>query len=184
MPLRERFIEDNPHLIFDIGSDFPTRCLDFVEHAHTDGYTRFRCRLRPQVFDDVDAGEEHALTGPREMRKQAMLERVVLRSVRWIVRHTNLPARLWRDLCESRFAQIGARAVAPTPSTQEQQRGRRRLQGSPVRRPPLAEAVTGKCTRVRARPQGDIALLLLHLVEPMRDDHSLGKAREVMIQSL
>ena len=37
IPLRERFIKDNPHLLFDIGSDFPTRCIHFVEHAHTDG---------------------------------------------------------------------------------------------------------------------------------------------------
>ena len=138
IPLRERVIKDNPHLLFDMGSDFSTRCIDFVEKAHADFSTRFRGRFRHQVFDNVDARENHTLTGSRQMRKQAMLDRIVLRCVRRIVRHTNLQARLLRDLFEIRFEQIGARAVAPAPITQEQQRVRGRIEHSPVGLPPLA----------------------------------------------
>ena len=34
-----------------------------------------------------------------------------------------------------------------------------------------------------ARAQGDIALIVLQIVEPVRDDHPFSQAREVMIQS-
>ena len=88
------------------------------------------------------------------------------------------------ELFEVGFEQIGARAVAPAPIAQEQQRIGIRIEGLPVGLPPLAEAVTGEFTGIMARPQGDIALIPLHIINAMRDDDPLGEARKVMIPGL
>ena len=45
-----------------------------------------------------DTGENDALTGTCQVRKQAMLDRIVLRRVRWIVRDPHLRARVLHQL--------------------------------------------------------------------------------------
>jgi len=53
-------------------------------------------RFLHQVLDYLDAGKQYALASPGEMRKQAMFDRIILGTVRWIMSDTNFNSDLIR----------------------------------------------------------------------------------------
>ena len=116
------------------------------------------------------------------MWKQAMLNGIVLRRVSWIMRHPYLQARLLRKPCEFCFEEVGACTMASTPITQEQERAGVRIVCLTLCMPPLTQAVTRKFTGIVARPQVDIPMILLQIINAMWDDHPLRQTWEVMVK--
>lgn len=110
-----------------------------------------------------------------------MLDRVVLRRVRGVMRHPNLQAELLHELFEVGFEQIRACTIAPTPIAQEQERLSIGIEGLPVSLPPLAETITREFTGIMARPQGHVAVIPLQIIQAMGNDDPLSEAGKVMI---
>ena len=50
--------------------------------------------------------------------------------------------------------------------------------------PPPLDAVAGELAGVVAGPQVHVAVVLLHVVQPVRDDHARGEAGEVVVERL
>jgi hypothetical protein len=107
---------------------------------------------------------------------------IVLRRVGWIMRHPYLQASLLRKPFECRFEEAGAYTMASSPITQEQQRAGVRIVCLTLCMPPLTQAVTRKFTGIVARPQVDIPMILLQIINAMWDDHPLRQTWEVMVK--
>ena len=130
-----------------------------------------------QVFDEIDPAEDDALTRTRQVWKQPRLDRLVLAGVRWRMRPPERSAALLAALCAVGVAQLRPCARAPTSVAQAQQRLGIRLEGRPVGLPPRAEARTGACPGILARPQGPLAVMALQSRHARRPDAPLGAAR-------
>jgi hypothetical protein len=81
IPLWEVGVKEDSELFFDLRSHFSPCGVDLVENIDGNFSTGFRARFRHQLLHQLDTGEDHALTGAREVRKQPMLKRVVLGGV-------------------------------------------------------------------------------------------------------
>ena len=69
---------DNGHAPLEIIRHFATRLIEFIENVDKDLQASAGLCLLHEVFHYVNAGENHPLTGPCEMGKEAMLNRIVL----------------------------------------------------------------------------------------------------------
>ena len=61
-----------------------------VDHVHRDRQALAGRGLLHQVLDDLDRVEDHPLARPGHVREEPVLDRVVLRAVRRVVRHPHL----------------------------------------------------------------------------------------------
>ena len=66
-----------------------------------------------ELLGDVHRVENHSLTGSRDMSKHTMLDWIVLRAVRWIMRHANLQAQTCGQMLQVLLEQVLRRTVAP-----------------------------------------------------------------------
>ena len=66
-----------------------------------------------ELLGDVHRVENHSLTGLRDMSKHAMLDRIVLRAVRRIMRQANLQAQTCGQMLQVLLEQVLRRTVAP-----------------------------------------------------------------------
>lgn len=171
-------------MLFEVRGNFAARGIGFVRNGDADFESSLCGRFGPQVLDEPHTAEDDALAHACEMRKQAMLDRVVFGRIRRIVCDADRHAYLLHDLCQVLFEQIGACAIAPTSIAQEQERIGLSIDGASVVMPPLASAITGKCTRVMARAQSDIAMILPQIVNSVGNDDPFGQTWKVMIERL
>src|SRR5919106_2826435 len=74
-----------------------------------------------------------------------------------------------------------ARIVASSAITQHQDRCRLGIVTTAIVIPPVAEAVTGKFTGIMARSQLNIADIESPIIEALRNDDALSKARKIVI---
>lgn len=112
-----------------------------------------------------------------------MLNRIVLRAVRRIVRQPNLHLNPGRQLLQMVFEHVSTRRITAAPIAQNQNRSRVRIRLSPIVFPPMTDAVAGEETRVVARSQVDVADVSDGIVEAVRINYALGRCRKVVIQS-
>jgi hypothetical protein len=68
------------------------------------------------------------------------------------MRHPDFAAECLHQLGEVGFKPIRAGAMAATPSAAQEQRSGCRIWRLPIGLPPLAETVTGACTRIMTGP--------------------------------
>jgi hypothetical protein len=184
IPLWEVGVKEDAELFFDLRSHFSPCGVDRVEKIDGNFSTGFRARVRHQLLHQLDTGADHALPGAREVRKQPRLNRVVLGGVGGIMRHPDVEAEFLHTLGEVGFTQIRAGAIAATPIAEQEPRiGCRRVRW-PRGLPPLAETVTGACTRLMTGPSRDGAMLLPEIVHPVGNDHPLRQPGEGMLQGL
>jgi hypothetical protein len=130
--------------------DFAPRGIHFRAHINADFQAGLRMRVRHQLFDQLHAGANNALTRTCQVGKHAMCNRVVLGRVRRLVRASQFHTDVLHDLFEVRFAQVRACAIAPAPVTEPPQRISLDVSRLAIRLPPLADAITGACTGVMA----------------------------------
>jgi hypothetical protein len=68
----------NGHLVFEIICHFATRLIELIKKMDKDFQASTGLRRLHEMFHHVNAGENDALAGSREMGKAAMLNRIVL----------------------------------------------------------------------------------------------------------
>ena len=69
---------DNGHVPLEIIRHFATRLIELIKNMDKDFQASTGLRLLHEVFHHVNTGENDTLTRPREMGKEAMLNRIVL----------------------------------------------------------------------------------------------------------
>src|SRR4051794_33859099 len=77
-----------------------------------------------------------------------------------------------------------AGAVAAPAVAEQQDRTRPGIGRPPLTLPPSLEAVAGELAGVVTGPEVHVALVPLHVVEAVRDDHARGEAGEVVVERL
>src|ERR1700678_4047498 len=100
VPFGENFVEDDLHVLFESRGIFPASFVDLVEDAYFHLQSRGRFGLGHVVLDGLQCLEDHASTRTGQMRKQAVLNRIVLRAVRRVMGHANLDAQFVRQFLE------------------------------------------------------------------------------------
>lgn len=121
VPLREIFVKDHAHLLFEMSGSFAPRRIHFVENTDVHAQASFCGRGCHEVSEELDTRKNHPLTRTGQVRKQAVLNRIVLGGVGRIVRDPDFDAQGLRQLLQVLFEQIGVGAVPPAPITQHQQ---------------------------------------------------------------
>ena len=89
---------DKGHVLLERLRDFATDLIPLIEHMDKHLQTPLGVGFLHQMLDHVDAGKQHPLASAREMRKQAMFDRIKFRTVRRIVGNTNFNPDLIGDI--------------------------------------------------------------------------------------
>ena len=78
IPFRKIAIKNNPHIFEKIRSALLSRLIDPGQNVHRHLQSRGGLRRFHEVLGDADRMEHHALAGARDVRKQPMLNGVML----------------------------------------------------------------------------------------------------------
>ena len=103
-----------------------------------------------QLFNQKDAGKYHPLAGAGHVRKQTVLNRVVLGAVGRVVSNADFDPQLINQFLEVFFEDEVAGVITATAVTQSQDSRRLRISHSPVLKPPSADAIADELAGVLA----------------------------------
>ena len=123
VPLRQELVKDDSHVGFEIIGGLASGFVYLIENMNRGGQALLRSGVGHEPADNRQAVENHALTGAGDMGKEAMLNGIVLGTVRWIMGHANRNTDLVGELLQVLFEDVVARVVAATPVTQQQDGG-------------------------------------------------------------
>ena len=87
---------DNGHVLLKCLSGFSTSLIRLVEHMDKHLQSSLGVGFLHQMLDHVDAGKQYSLASPRQMRKQAMFDRIIFGTVRWVMGDANFHPDLIR----------------------------------------------------------------------------------------
>ncbi len=141
VPAREVVIKDDPHGFEKIRSHFfPCRVDPGQDiHGHLQSCSGF-CFLH-EVLGDGDRVKHHALAGPRDVRKQPMLDGVVFGAVRWVMRHADFQPQPIGEFLQGFLEHMVVDGVAATAITEEQQTPGVGIASAAMPFPPMGDAV-------------------------------------------
>jgi hypothetical protein len=86
-------VKDDFHVVFEIGGIFAPSVVHPVQEPHRHPQAGRRLRPFNEVPRDVHRVKDHPLAGARDVREHPVFDRVVFRTVRRLVSHTNLQAQ-------------------------------------------------------------------------------------------
>jgi hypothetical protein len=92
-------------------------------NMHKGFQSRLGMSFLHQFFDQLDVGEDHTLAGARDMRKQAMFNRVVLGTVRRVMGYADFNTDLVCQGLQVSFEQVMPGIVTATTIALDQDRG-------------------------------------------------------------
>lgn len=108
----EVVIEGDLHGGFEVGGVLATGLVHLVEEAHGDLQSGRGLRAFDELFRDLDGVKDHALAGAGDVREGEVLDGVVLRAVRRVVRDADLEAESIGQSLQVFFEEVLRRAVA------------------------------------------------------------------------
>src|SRR5438445_4180417 len=134
-----------------------------------------------QVANLLQRSEKQSAANAGQMRKQAVVDRVVLRAASRIVRDANRQARPLGHLLQLFFEQQPTATIAPTAVAQEQQLVRLGITLTSVTPPPIQQRVGGKAAGVMTNAQVHVSFVEPQVVNAVRDDHALAARGKVVV---
>src|SRR4051794_6881917 len=158
--------------------------VHLLEDTHLDLRARGRTGLRHVVPDRPQRPEDHPEARPGHMGEEPVLDRVVLRAVRRIVRHPDLEPQPIGQPLQLLLEDVPRGAVAPAAVAEHQQLRRTGIGRPPVALPPRRQAVAGQLAGVVAGVQVDEAPVEPHVVDPVGDHRARTHAAEVVVVDL
>lgn len=105
-------------MLFDICGDLTTSLVNLLQNIDRDTQSGAGGGFGHQFLHQFDAGENNALTGARQMRKEPVLNRIVFGRVGRVMRHPHDESGFLREPREIQFEQLGVRAITPAAVTQ------------------------------------------------------------------
>ncbi len=115
IPFWQVGVEEDFHGLFEVLGTSTAGCVTLFQNVHRDTQARASLRSFDELPRNFHRVKNHPLAGPREMRKHAMLDRIVLRAVRRIVRHANFQPQTRGQPLQILLEQVLLRAVASAP---------------------------------------------------------------------
>src|SRR5208337_2985550 len=100
VPFGKNFVKDDLHALLESRSILPAGFVYLVEEADFHLQSGGRFGLGHVVLDGLQRVEDHSSTRPGQMREQAVLNRIVLRTVRRVMGHADLDAQPVRQFLE------------------------------------------------------------------------------------
>ena len=87
-------VEEDGNVVLEIWGGFSLGLIDLVDNLHSDLQPLTCVRLLHKLFDQINVGEDYTLTGPCDVWKQAMFDRVVFGGIGRIMSNSYLDANL------------------------------------------------------------------------------------------
>lgn len=144
--------------------------------------TRFGMRFSHGVACHLQGCQQQSLTRPRDMRKESVLNGIVLRTIRWIVGHAEFQAQMDRQLFEMILENVAIGSVAPAAIEQEQHSARVGIGRATIRFPPIGDAVASESAGVVAQTQIQVPEVSLEVVESVRKDHPERGTGKIVVE--
>jgi hypothetical protein len=120
--LGEDGFKDDRHVLFEGVAHLATRFIEFIDDSNGDRKTGLGGRLLQQSDYGRQGIAQDALTRPRPMAKEAAFDRVELRAIGRIMRHTEGDAQRIDEALKVCFEQVLATTVTATAVAQEEER--------------------------------------------------------------
>ena len=114
-------IKDNRHIVHEVVRDFSPGLINFINNLDDDRQALLRFCLLHQVLDPCQTTENRTSTSPCYMRKQAMVNRVVLGGVRRVVSDADFDADLIGQVLQVGLEEIMPSVVATASIAQDQE---------------------------------------------------------------
>ena len=153
VPLGQEVVEEDFHVLFESLGTLAAGVVDLVENVHGHLQAGAGGGLFHQALDDLDRVEDHALAGAGHMREQAVLDGVVLGTVRRVVGHADFQPQTLSQLLQFLLEHMTAGAVGAAAIAQEQQPPGLRILLAALGGPPPFEAVTGEFAGLMTVPR-------------------------------
>ena len=99
----------------------------------------FGARSRHGLAGHFRRGQQQALASLRNVREESMLDGIVLRTVRRVVRHANFQAKAIRQGFQMVFENVASGGVAAAAVAQEQQPASVGIREAPIGFPPVTQ---------------------------------------------
>ena len=184
VPSGQQVIEPDGHRGFEVVGDLAADLVDAADDIDRAAKAGDGRSLSHEADHGVDAIEQHALAGARDVGKEASLDRVVLRTVAWVVGHPDGDSDVVDEVLQILFENVMRRRIAPAGIAQHQD-GRGvgvALLADAV--PVPAETVARELAGVVAQPDVEVAAVAGNVVNAVRDDHAGGPTGEVVVEGL
>jgi hypothetical protein len=122
------------------------------------------------------------LTRACHMRKESVLDRVVLRTPGRIVDHANLHLESVRQFLQVIFEEVATRLIASSSIAQHQDRCCLGIFHTSILLPPVRDALTREATGVVTRPEVDVTDVFLQVVDAVGVCDPFCQGRKVMVE--
>ena len=155
--------------------------IDAIDDINEYAESSARRCLEHQRLEHFHAFEQNPLADAREVRKQAMFDRIGLRAMRWIVRDADGQTREIRKSLQSILEANASATARSTAVEQRQEAFRAAILMDPMMTPPIQHRINHKITGVVAGVQMDVSFVPPHVVEAVRNDNARSVLREIMI---
>jgi len=144
--------------------------------------TRFGVRFPHGVACHLQGLQQQSLTRPRDVRKESVLDGIVLGTIRRIVGHAEFQAQVVCQLFEMIFENVAIGGVAPAAIEQEQHSARVRIGRASMRLPPIRDAVASESAGVMAQTQIQVSEVSLEVVQSVRKDHPERGTGKIVVE--
>ena len=181
VPARKDVIEEDTHRFEEIRRTLFARRIDPRQNIHGHLQPLGGLRLFHEVLGDGDRMEHHTLTGPGHMGKEAVLDRVVLRTVGRILRHPDFQAHLIREGLQRLLEHMPIGGVAAPAIAQQQQAVGVGKVLMAMLAPPVGDAIAAEFTGVVTGVEVDIPFVPRHVINAMRNQFAFARAGKIMV---
>ena len=142
--------QNDAHVGFEVFCDFASSLINILDDFNHDLQAFAGMGLFHQLFDQSDAGKDHALTGVGYMGKQAVLNRIVLGAIGRIMRNVDLDFKLINQFLEV-FFEDGMVGIVTATAISQSQAGRcLGISRPPGLDPPGADTIAGELAGILA----------------------------------
>ena len=94
IPLRQKCVEYDGHVLLEVLSHFASRCIDVVQDSYRHRQPLLGVGLGHELANELASFENDALTGSRDMGEKAMFNGIVFGTVGGIMRDADFDAQL------------------------------------------------------------------------------------------
>lgn len=152
VPLGEVIVEKDFHILLESVGVLATGGIDAVQYSDNHLEAATRLRFLHKLSGDLHRMKDDPLARPGNMRKHAVLDRIMLRTIRRVMGHPQFDAQPIRQSLQVFLEQVVRRAVAAAAIAQNQQAVCLRVGGTALFLPPQSDAVAANKVRpCRAR---------------------------------
>ena len=122
VPFRQQFVEENGHGGFEGGGDLAAGFVDAADDVDCGLQAGSGRGFAHQADHGVEGVEEHSLTCASDMGKEAAFDRVELRAVAGVVRHSDCDSQIVDEILQILLEEVLCRGIATAAVAQQEDR--------------------------------------------------------------